>query len=219
MLMEDLDRANQTFVDSLVSGGVLKSRRIIEAFRKLPRHLFVRGDLVSLAYYDAPIPLTGNSTVSQPSTVAAMLELIEPKEGDRFLEIGTGSGWNAALISYCVGRKGSVVTLEIDGNLCRLANENLERFGIDNVRVICTDGADGYADCSPYSKIIYTVATDRIPDSVIGQLEVKGLLVAPVGADFIQTMTLVKKLGKNRIESKSFGGYQFVHMMHRKGRT
>lgn len=212
--MEDLDKRNLLFVDSLVERGVLKKAKLIEAFRKVPRHRFARGNAVNLAYYDAPLFIKENSTISQPSTVATMLELIDLKEGDSVLEIGTGSGWNAALIAYCVGKSGRVVSLEIDKELVVLAIEKIAEFHMNNVKIVCSDGINGYIKGSPYDKIMYTAASDKVPNTVLEQLSIGGTLLAPLGPKEMQVLTMIKRLGGTKFDTHHFGYFQFVPMRH-----
>lgn len=206
------NKANEEMILFLMSQGVLKSKRLIEAFRRTPRHLFVKETDAPLAYRDIPLQLIKEETISQPSTVALMLELLELKEGDHVMEIGAGSGWNAALISNCVGSKGEVYTLEIDRDLTKMAEANIAKLNLHNIHIINKDGSNGHEADAPYDKIIYTASTKAVPDSVLKQLKVGGLLIAPIGGTFVQVLTLLRKTDEKKIESTPIGYFQFKPM-------
>ncbi|MCL5100706.1 MAG: protein-L-isoaspartate(D-aspartate) O-methyltransferase [Candidatus Marsarchaeota archaeon] len=208
--MDDQTELNDAFVDVLVHSGILRSKRIIDAFKHIKRHLFVRKEDMEFAYQDMPLPLARDSTISQPSTVAVMLEYLDIREGDRVLEIGTGSGWNAALIGYCVGSAGSVVSLEIDNELANNAKDNISKTEIKNVKIICKDGTKGHIEDAPYDRIIYTASVKKIPGEVLSQLKVGGILLAPVGDEWIQVLTSMKKIDENSFDEVHLGYFQFV---------
>jgi protein-L-isoaspartate(D-aspartate) O-methyltransferase len=208
--MEDLNEMNGRFVDILVKRGILKDGRIIDAFKSVPRYLFVRKEYLNSAYEDFPLPLMKGSTISQPTTVAIMLEYLDLHYGHKVLEIGTGSGWNAALIGYCIGKKGSVITVEIEKDLIDFAKANIEKVGIKNISVILNDGSKGCPDRAPYDRIVYTVAASEVPSAVLRQLKIGGMLLAPIGDSFIQVLTKIERTGRSRFRRTSLGYYQFV---------
>ncbi|MGA3020740.1 MAG: protein-L-isoaspartate(D-aspartate) O-methyltransferase [Candidatus Micrarchaeales archaeon] len=210
MQMADLNKENIAFVNILSEAGAIKSKKLFDAFVHVPRHLFVRESDEDSAYIDMPLSIGENSTISQPSTVAIMLEALELENGNKVLEMGTGSGWNAALMGYCIGTKGKVITLEIEEEIAEFAKKNILKLNIMNVLVLCKDGSNGYADEAPYDRIIYTAATKEVPASVLAQLNVSGILLAPVGTGFVQLLTKIKKLDKNRFDKMELGYFQFV---------
>ena len=210
--MEGLEEQNSKFVDYLVERHVIKSKRIEDAFRKIPRYLFVRKEYLEEAHVDLPLPVGHSATISQPSAVASMLEGLGLVEGDNVLEIGAGSGWNAALMGYIVGETGSVISLELDHEIADSAKANVKRTKARNVTVICMDGSAGYPEEGPYDRIIYTVAIRGIPDNVIGQLKVGGSLLAPVGGGFVQELVKVDKTSSKDTRRSVLGYYQFVHL-------
>lgn len=197
-------------MDFLVEQGVLKSCKLVEAFRRVPRHLFIVEGSQKMAYIDMPFPIAENSTISQPSTVAMMLEFLNLEEGNKVLEIGTGSGWNAALIGYCIGKKGKVITLEIERKLAKQAGENLIKAGISNVEVLNKDGSEGYKEKAPYDRIIYTAAIERVPESVLAQLNMGGILIAPIGGPYVQVLIRFKKEEKGKFDRAELGYFNFV---------
>jgi protein-L-isoaspartate(D-aspartate) O-methyltransferase len=202
---------NEHLINHLVSVGVLKTPRIIEAFRKVHRHLFVRRDYLKYAYDDIPLPTYCGQTISQPYTVAIMTEALDPKPGEKILEIGAGSAWQAALIAYCVGEKGKVITVELEKTLVEFAKKNLKKLKIKlNIEVICADGKLGYPKEAPFDKCIITAACDRIPVPVIEQTKVGGRIVAPVNDFFGQRMMVIDKISEKEFKKKDLGSFVFV---------
>ena len=200
----------EELIEFLISVGYLKSPNIINAFKTVPRELFVPSEYANYAYDDIPLPIGRSSTISQPSTVAIMLEFLEPKENEMVLEIGAGSGWQACLLASCVGKKGKVVTIEIDKFIADLARRNIAKTGSRNTEVIEGDGSVGYSKGAPFDKIIYTAAVPEVPKVVLDQLKVKGTLVAPVGNEFIQILKIINKTSEKSIKEKDFGSFLFV---------
>ncbi|HDJ96643.1 MAG TPA: protein-L-isoaspartate(D-aspartate) O-methyltransferase [Candidatus Aenigmarchaeota archaeon] len=208
----EFERERKKLVNNLVSFGVLRTKRIIEAFLKIPRHLFVTKDQLPYAYVDVALPTLKNSTISQPSTVAIMTEALQPKEGDKILEVGTGSGWQAAILSYCVGENGRVITIEIDKDLVEFARKNLKKVGIKNVKVIHGDGGLGYEKEAPYDGCIITAACPRIPPPIIKQTKVNGRIVAPIGTAWEQRVILAVKEKYGKLKKIDLGAFVFVPM-------
>jgi protein-L-isoaspartate(D-aspartate) O-methyltransferase len=172
-------------VDELVAKGVIRTPAVKLAFQTVPRHLFVPEVPVWRAYQDEVVPLKWRgheliSSLSQPSIMAEMLELLELKPGLRVLEIGAGSGYNAALISDIVGRSGAVTSVEIDEEMADAARAHLAAAGIDSVNVIVADGFEGYPPAAPYDRIVATAAVRGIPHAWVEQMTPGARLVAPV---------------------------------------
>jgi protein-L-isoaspartate(D-aspartate) O-methyltransferase len=201
---------NERLVEHLISVGALKTPRIIEAFKKTPRHLFVREDYISHAYNDIPLPTYNGQTISQPYTVAIMTEALEPKPGNKILEIGSGSGYQAALLARCVGSKGKVITIELEEKLVEFSKKNLEKTKIKNVKVIKWDGKKGYKKDAPYDRCIITAACPEIPKPVFNQTKVGGRIVAPVNDLWGQRMLLVEKVSDKEFKTKDLGSFIFV---------
>lgn len=192
-----------------------RNERVLDAMLNTPRHLFTPEDLpLEQAYGDYPIVIGEHQTISQPYTVAFMLDLLDLRAGNTVLEIGTGSGWNAALIRRIIGRKGRVTTIEIDDFLSRRAAALLEDLMI-NVEVHAGDGSAGYEPNSPYDRIIATCAVPVVFDAWMKQLNTGGIIVVPVGFG-VQEMIRVFK-GSERIRTEHHGSFQFVAM--RNGRV
>ena len=196
----------EQMVSQLMANGYLKSEKIIKAFLEVPRHFFVQNGQENFAYADYPLPIPGGQTVSAPHMVAMMTELIEPKASDVMLEIGSGSGYQAAILSKLAKK---IYTVEFDEELAEFARKNLAMAGIKNVEVVQGDGALGYPKKQPYDKIIVTCATPEIFDAWLKQLKTGGILVAPVGSGFYQELVKIKKL-RNGVEHKNYGLCAFV---------
>jgi len=192
----------KSLVERLEDEGYLKTPNIIEAFRSVDRRDFVlqRGE----AYQDHPLPIPDGQTISAPHMVAIMLELLEPNKSDRVLEIGAGSGYNAAIVSRLVKK---VVSLEVDKTLVDFAKENLKKAKIKNVKVVQGDGSEGLPK-KRWDKIIITCAVPQIPGSLVDQLKDPGILMAPVGEGFQELVVLRKE--NSEIKEENHGGCVFV---------
>ncbi len=195
--------------------GIVKEKSIIEAFIEVPREIFVDEAYKEEAYEDYPLPIGYGQTISQPTTVAIMTQLLQPKKGNKVLEIGTGSGWQAAILGKIV-YPGKVYSVEIVPGLVEKAKRNLMKAGIKNVKVILGDGSIGLEKYAPYDRIIVTAASPKINDAWIAQLKEKGILVVPVGERYVQKMIRVKKTKKGIIK-EYFGDFMFVPLVGKKG--
>ncbi len=197
-------------VEQLQSRGALTSDRIIDAFRTVPRDKFVPDDQHDNAYRDTPLPIGGGQTISAPHMVAHMTELLDPQPTDTVLEIGAGSGYQAAILAELVD---TVITIEIVDELAEQARERLAEY--DNVTVIHGDGSTGYSEEAPYDKILYTAAAPDIPEEVFAQLRDGGILVAPVGGTH-QNLNVYTK-GNDEITKETHYGVRFVPLTGEKG--
>ena len=219
--MSKLDKERERLVWKLEKEGILKTREIINAFLKVPRELFVWPGMEDQAYWDTPLPLgdTGQ-TISAPHMVAIMLEELRVKPGMKVLEIGTGSGYNAALIAELVGQEGEVVSIERVKELVEFAKNNLKRAGYASiVKVVHGDGTLGYPPRSTepiYDRIIVTAAAPRAPRYLILQLKENGILLAPIGPRSYQELTRITKKGGQIYEEK-LGGCIFVPLIGEDG--
>lgn len=184
------------------------SKEIVDAFKRVKRENFVLEEDKNIAYEDEALAIGYGATISQPSTIAFMLKLLEIKKGMKILEIGAGSGYNSALMSRLVGGKGRIYTLEIVPELAEFARKNLKKERIGNVKAILWDGSLGYSEEAPYDRIIVTAACAFVPEKLLEQLKTNGILVAPVGEYEQEIVKIVKR--KNRLERESFGYFRFV---------
>ncbi len=184
---------------------------VLAAMRQVPRHLFVPPDLRPGAYADHPLPIGRGQTISQPYIVALMTELARATPSDRALEIGTGSGYQAAVLSRVVSH---VFSLEIDGHLGRQAAERLARLGYANVTVLKGDGYEGLASEAPFDIVIVTAAPSRVPQALVDQLAPGGRLVIPVGDRYTQELSVVEKLADGGTSTRTVTPVVFVPMVH-----
>jgi len=191
----------------------IRSSDVLRAMRATPRHLFVPADVRFMAYEDRPLPIGHGATISQPYIVALMTELLEPTKTDRVLEIGTGSGYQAAVLSQLVNR---VYTIEIVPELARSAEENLRRLGYSNVTVRQGDGYKGWTEEAPFDRIILTAAPPEIPPVLVNQLASGGRLIAPIGSGWNQELVLIEKTAEGKIRRSSKGAVAFVPMQRGK---
>jgi protein-L-isoaspartate(D-aspartate) O-methyltransferase len=177
----------------------IKDRKVLDAMGLVPRHLFVRTTDLGAAYEDRPLPIGEGQTISQPYVVALMSELLELKEGERLLEIGAGSGYQAAVLSLLAKE---VYTIEIIPSLAERAKATLSRLGYDNVQVKTGDGFYGWEEKGPFDAILLTAAAEKIPEPLWRQLREEGRLVMPMGKERqTQKLVRVKKIaGQQRVE-------------------
>ncbi len=215
-----IEKKYQTELDDLIKTikdyGFLTNEKVESAFRTIPRHEFVVPSELARAYYNEPLSIMNNQTISQPGVVSRMTEWLDIKAGQKILEIGTGSGWQTAILSYMVGN-GTVYSIERHSELVNFARENLEKLGIDNVHVILGDGSMGYPEESPYDRIIITAACIEIPLPLLEQLDENGLIIAPVGGSS-QSMILLKKISGEIVEIKNESNYIFVPLLGKFGK-
>ena len=184
-------------------------QRVLAAMRKIPRHLFVPKGYERAAYEDRPLPIGEGQTISQPYIVAVMTEQLELKPQDRVLEIGTGSGYQAALLAELAA---TVISIERLEDLADQAQQNFDRAGVTGVRVVVGDGTQGYPPEAPYNAIVVTAASPTIPRPLMDQLAEGGRLIAPVGPRECQDLIkLVKHEG--RVEKIPLGGVCFVPLI------
>lgn len=185
----------------------VSDKRVLAAMRKVPRHEFVPEDMKRYAYDDRPLPIGAEQTISQPYIVALMTELLGLKGDEKVLEIGTGSGYQAAVLAEIVKE---VYTIEIVESLAKTAEERLDGMGYKNVTVKFGDGYKGWVEHAPFDGVIVTCAPDHIPQPLIDQLKIGGRMVIPVGARF-QELRLLTKI-EGGMEEKSVIPVRFVPM-------
>ena len=206
----------QDLINKLIDEDYLKTPRIINAFKKIKRVDFLTNEQKEYAGHDRPLPTNYGQTISQPLTVAFMLELLQPREGDIILDIGSGSGWQTALLAEIVGKDGMVYAIERIPDLKKFGEDNVAKYNFKNVKFICDDGTKGYYKGEPYDKIIVAAAAEiGIPDVLLKQLRVDGRLVIPIGK-YEQDMVLIKKSGKDDYQEERHHGFQFVPLIPKK---
>ena len=203
-------------INFLKDSRYLNDGNVESAFRNIPRHEFVPISELDRAYDNEPLSIMKDQTISQPGVVSRMTEWLDVKDGQKILEIGTGSAWQTAILSYLVGT-GTIYSVEIHSELVKFARENLEKFRLYNARVILGDGSLGYPKASPFDRIIITAACTEIPLPLLEQLGENGLIIAPVG-DFSQSLVLLKKTSGGIVEVKNQPHYIFVPLLGKFGK-
>ena len=206
-------------VKKLSEQGFMKTEKVKRAMRRVPREEFIPEDKRPFAYIDRPLPLKEGQTISAPHMVALICEELELEEGMKVLEIGTGFGYNAAVISEVMNRKSQVYSIERLESLFEIATENLKRTGYDeNINLIIGDGTLGYEKGALYDRIYGTAAAPHIPKPLKKQLKVGGKLLIPVGKtlDF-QSLISITRVSNDEFKQTSLGGVAFVPMIGKHG--
>ena len=189
-----IPRNNEELVNYLISMGYLRNPRVINAFLKVDRKLFVPDEYKEFAYIDKPLPIGFGQTISAPSVITLALEALDIKPTDKVLEIGTGSGYSTALLAELANK---VISIERIQELAEKAKERLNKLGYRNVEIIVGDGSKGYPKESPYDKIVVWAAAKEIPKSLIEQLKVGGKLIIPLEGEFGQDFVLCESCLKS----------------------
>lgn len=201
----------QQLVDTLVKKGI-KDQNVLKAINKIPRHLFMDSGFIDHAYQDKAFPIAADQTISQPYTVAFQSELLKVKPGDKVLEIGTGSGYQTAVLLE-LGAK--VYSIERQQELFKKTSKFLPKIGYRAKSLIFGDGYKGLPEEAPFQSIIVTAGAPYVPNPLLSQLAIGGRLVIPVGDD-VQVMTLFIRKGPKEFEKHEFGDFRFVPMLEDK---
>jgi len=201
----------QKLVEVLTKKGI-KDKLVLAAIGKIPRHLFMDSSFLDHAYQDKPFPIGADQTISQPYTVAFQTELLDVKSGDKILEIGTGSGYQTAVLCL-LGAK--VYSIERQLELKKRASKFLPKLGYRAKKLIFGDGYKGLPEEAPFNSIIVTAGAPFVPKPLLTQLAVGGRLVIPVGDD-VQTMTLYTRSSEKEFQKKEFGKFRFVPLLEDK---
>lgn len=205
-------RARRRMVDEQLVARGIRDPRVIEAMCEIPRHRFVEPGLEPRAYGDHALPTVEGQTISQPFIVARMLELAQIAPGDRVLEIGTGSGYQTALLARLAER---VFSVERVASLLRAAQKRLDALGIRNVALRHGDGSLGWQEFAPYARVLVAAAAPRVPDALREQLGERGLLVIPVGGTDFQTLEVWSRNDQGSWGNRRYGECRFVPLVGR----
>ena len=209
----DYDILRKRMVEEQLIARGIKDKKVLEAFYKVPRHRFVPEGVIDNAYSDFPLPIGNGQTISQPYIVALMTELLELSATDKVLEIGTGSGYQTAILSELTPK---VYSVERFKQLSKEAGVALGELGYRNARLRIGDGTLGWQEESPFERIIITAASPRIPLPLVEQLAEKGKIVIPLGESFSQVLTVAEKIN-NRLQSREVCGCVFVPLVGKHG--
>lgn len=202
------EKQRERMVKTQMEARDISDRSTLRALRTVPRHLFVPDDQVARAYDDSPLPIGFGQTISQPYIVAYMTQLIRPQADHRVLEVGTGSGYQAAVLAEIVD---SVYTIEIIKELATSAHGRLSKLGYQNARIKNADGYYGWKEFAPFDAIVVTAASEHIPPPLIEQLKEGGKMIIPVGSPFmVQQLMLVEKTKAKKIRTTSLMPVRFV---------
>ena len=195
----------------------MKTPEIIRAFKKIKREDFLLPEDKCKAKIDNALPIGYGQTISQPATVAFMLELLQPKSGDKILDVGSGSGWTTALLAEIVGKRGKIYGIERILELKNFGEQNLSKYNFikkGKVTIIHGNGYAGLPEYAPFDKILVSAATLKTPPQLLSQLKVKGRMVIPIGRQYeSQEIVLYKKTGKNKFKIEHFPGFVFVPLL------
>lgn len=206
--------ARKRMIESQIIARGVSDRRVIEAMLKVPRHVFVEEAMAAQAYSDTPLPIGEKQTISQPYMVALMTELLELKGREKVLEIGTGSGYQAAILAVMADR---VYTVERIRPLALRARKALDSLGLLNVNIKISDGTVGWEEEAPFDAIIVTAGAPDIPQKYIDQLKPGGRLVIPVGTQFEQVLVRVVKQEDGSVVQENVTGCRFVKLVGKFG--
>ncbi len=204
--MKKMDR----LVDDMISSNMLKSPLIIDAFRTIDRKYFVPDEYAEDAYIDAPLPIGNYQTISQPSTVAFMMERLAPQDGNTVLDIGSGSGWTTALLCYIVGDKGSVIGVERVESLVEQGRENLSKFRFNSHCHIERAGDKLGLPGKQFDRILVSASADETPEELFLQLKIGGILVIPIRESIFK----FTKISETQVEKEEFYGFVFVPLIY-----
>jgi protein-L-isoaspartate(D-aspartate) O-methyltransferase len=199
--MPDFAAAREKMVERQIAARGIHDRRILEAFRSVPREEFVPEHLREFAFEDGPLPIEADQTISQPYIVALMAEAAELEGSDRVLEVGAGSGYAAAVLALIVDE---VIAVERHEELAKLAGERMERLGYENVSIYEGDGTRGYPEKGPFDAIIVSASGSHVPDVLLQQLEIGGRLVMPVGEpQEVQKLLKITRTSEDELSRRS----------------
>ncbi len=203
-------KSMQELIDAMVVNNALRTPEIISAFERVDRKYFIPESFEEYIYIDAPLPIGNDQTISQPSTVAFMLELLEPREGDKILDIGSGSGWTTALLCSIAGEKGSVQGMERVESLVEAGSRNLAKFDFGPHCTIQKAGERLGKPGETFDRILVSASSSEIPEELFEQLKPGGVLVIPVRNSIFR----FRKLSDGRITKEEYPGFRFVPLIY-----
>jgi protein-L-isoaspartate(D-aspartate) O-methyltransferase len=200
---------NEELIAHLRRSGVLRSERIADALHAIDRRGFVPRELAAAAYEDQPLPIGEGQTISQPTTVVFMLELLDAQRGQRVLDVGSGSGWTTALLAHLVGDKGDVTGVERVPHLVELGQRRLRELAIENATIRAATDALGDPLHAPFGRILVSASARTLPQPLVGQLAPGGILVTPIGSSVWRIVKTAR-----RTLTEEYPGFAFVPLHH-----
>ena len=204
-----------SLIDSLIGESWIKTPRIIEAFEKIKREDFLPGEMKDLAELNEALPIGFSQTISQPLVVAFMLELLQPRPGDKILDVGSGSGWTSALLAEIVGSKGKVIAIEVIPELMEFGEKNVAKYNFIEkgiVEFICADGSKGYEKEAPFDGILASASVQtEVPQAWKNQIKIGGKIVTPLGSSIWR----FTKKSATKSEDFEYPGFVFVPLIEK----
>lgn len=210
MNMNEFKAKRDLMVETQIIARGIKDQRVIQAMRKVPRHLFLDEALWMQAYEDYPLPIGERQTISQPYVVALMTEKLRLRGGEKVLEIGTGSGYQTAILAELVEK---VYSIERIPSLAKRARKILDELKYTNVIIKVGDGSLGWPEYAPYDGILVSCASPYVPKPLLDQLKIGGRLVIPIGGECSQDLIVYTKIGENEYDEENYGGVRFVKLI------
>jgi len=202
-------------IQQLIDQGYLKTKEIIQAFKKINRQDFVLPEMQSESGENVPLSIGHGQTISQPLTVAFMMELLDLQEGQKILDIGSGSGWTTSLLAEIVGPKGKVFAIERIQELKDFGERNASKYNFiksNRATFMVGDGIKGLPEQAPFDRIHVAAAANKIPSALLKQLTIGGKLIVPQGINF-HDIVLIEKIGENKYQREKFPGFSFVPLI------
>ena len=214
-----MEKEREELVDKLSRNGYIKTDQVKNAMLFVPREEFIPPENRRYAYIDQPLPIGKGQTISAPHMVAMICETLDLKRGMKILEVGSGFGYNAAVVAEIIGPEGHLFTTERIESLAKSARDNLKRTGFDQcVTVLHTDGTKGLKEEAPFDRIYATASAPKIPEPLKEQLKIGGRLLTPIGSrNHFQELICIVRLSENEYDSRKLGGVAFVPMIGKHG--
>ncbi len=201
--------ALEQLISDLIKDEALRTPEIIDAFRSVDRKMFVLPEHQLEAYGDYPLPIGYGQTISQPTTVAMMLEWLRPEAGQKILDVGSGSGWTTALLARIVGTKGKAIGVEIIPELVSFGQKNLAKFNFPQAKIIQAGKILGHSPEAPYDRILVSAASQKLPQELVDQLAIGGTMIIPIGNSIFR----IRKKSETNISREEFPGFVFVPLV------
>jgi len=208
-MFQEISPQNKILLDKIIRSGNLSSASLIKAFEEIDRQDFVKSEYQDRAYDDLPLPIGYGQTISQPTTVAFMLERLQPRKDDYVLDVGSGSGWTAALLANIVGPNGKVVGTERIEALVKFGRVNLNKYGYHHADILLAEDYVGYKEAAPYDKILVSAAALEVPSELVEQLKEGGTMVIPVKSSIYK----VTKTSSKDYKYDEYYGFSFVPLV------